>query len=275
VYDARLLAVIGGVDGTTTHLALQVALKTHFTLVSPGSTDASTERAHVPWLFSLAPSDEALAAAVVPALIEASRDGPFAVAASAEHEGQASLDAFRREWTTHAVSPASLVDYAPSDAAPSVTRVLASRPAAVLVLGPAPATGAFCRQLRAAGYRGALFGGATATGRAFHAAAGEAAEGLVAPSWILPGPTWDAFAAAYERRWREAPDGMAANAYDAVRLVTAAVRRAGPNRARIREAVATLAPWAGASGPIRFSPIGRSEREVRLGSWRAGRFEAR
>jgi branched-chain amino acid transport system substrate-binding protein len=275
VYDARLRAVIGGVDGTTTHLALQVALKSHFTLVTPGSSDASTERAHVPWLFSLVPSDEAQAAAIVPAVIEASGGRPFAVAASAEHEGHAALDAFTREWTKHDVAPGSLVHYPPGDVAPSVSRVLASRPSAVLVLGPGPAAGAFARQLRAAGYGGALFGGGTATGRAFLAAAGEAAEGFVAPCWTVPGPPWDAFAAAYERRWRDSPDPMAASAYDAVRLVAAAVRRAGPNRARIRDAVAALVPWGGAAGPIRFNPVGRNVPPVWLGSWQGARFARR
>jgi branched-chain amino acid transport system substrate-binding protein len=272
VYNAHPWAVIGGVDGTTTHLAVQVALKSHFTLVTPGSTDPSTERAHVPWLFSLAPSDDALAAAVVPALAEAIRGGSFAVASSAEHDGHAALDAFTRAWTTRALSPSALVEYAPSDPAPSVARLAATSPTAVLVLGPAPAAGAFVKQLRAAGYAGALFGGASASGRAFRAAAGDAAEGLVAPSWIVPGPRWDAFAAAYERRWRDEPDAPAASAYDAVRLVVAAMGRAGLNRTRIRDAVAALPPWDGASGPIRFSPIGRNEREVRLGAWRGGRF---
>ena len=74
VYDQQAWAVIGGVDGTTTHLALQVALKSHFLLLTPGSTDVSTDRANVPWLFSLAPSDESLASVVVPALAKGMPD---------------------------------------------------------------------------------------------------------------------------------------------------------------------------------------------------------
>ena len=41
VYAQQAWAVIGGVDGTTTHLAVQTALKSRFLLFSPGSTDIS------------------------------------------------------------------------------------------------------------------------------------------------------------------------------------------------------------------------------------------
>ena len=71
VYDRGAWAVIGGVDGTTTHLAVQIALKSHFLLLSPGSTDASADHANVPWLFSLPPSDERIAPVLADAIARA------------------------------------------------------------------------------------------------------------------------------------------------------------------------------------------------------------
>ena len=79
VYDRGAWAVIGGVDGTTTHLAVQLALKAYFVLLSPGSTDVTADLANVPWLFSLPPSDERLAPVLAEAIAQAAAGGPFAI----------------------------------------------------------------------------------------------------------------------------------------------------------------------------------------------------
>jgi ABC-type branched-subunit amino acid transport system substrate-binding protein len=126
--------------------------------------------------------------------------------------------------------------------------------------------------VREAGYRGAILGGAPAARAAFRRAAGPAADGVLAPVAAETGPAWDTFARAYEARWSEAPDDAATHAYDAVRMATAAVRRAGLNRARIRDAVRALAPWPGASGTVSWNALGRNERATALGAWRGGRL---
>jgi ABC-type branched-subunit amino acid transport system substrate-binding protein len=72
---------------------------------------------------------------------------------------------------------------------------------------------------------------------------------------ILGGPR----AAAIERPVVGAP---AACAYDSVNLLVAAVRRAGLNRERIREAVKSLSPYEGASGRIEWDEFGQNRRPV-------------
>jgi branched-chain amino acid transport system substrate-binding protein len=274
VYERGAWAVLGGVDGSTTHLAVQVALKSHFLLLSPGSTDVSADRANVPWLFSLPPSDERCAATIVDGLERAVASGPFAVAAAIDHDSHASLVAVRRELAKRRLTPATLVEFAPDtpEVAPLAIRLAAGRPRSLLVLAPSRAAGRLVAALRGAGFQGPILGGATAAGSAFRRAAGPAADGVLAPVTAEPGPAWDAFARAYEARWSESPDDAATHAYDAVRIATAAVRRAGLNRARIRDAVRALAPWPGASGTVSWNALGRNERATALGAWRGGRL---
>ena len=62
----------------------------------------------------------------------------------------------------------------------------------------------------------------------------------------------------------------ALGAYDATRILVAAIRKAGLNRARIRDAVEELAPWSGVSGVIRWDALGRNSRPVHLGTVRDG-----
>jgi branched-chain amino acid transport system substrate-binding protein len=275
VYERGAWAVIGGVDGTTTHLAVQLALKSHFLLLSPGSTDVSTDHANVPWLFSLPPSDERQAPVIVEALQNARAGGRFAVAGATDHDSHAALVAVRRETARRRLTPAVLVEFDPGepDVAPLAARLVAASPRAVLVLAPSRVAGRLVAAMRRSGFGGAILGGAPAARNAFRRAAGEAVEGVIAPVLIEPGPRWDAFSRAYEERWRELPDDAAAHGYDAVRLVAEAARRAGLNRARVRDAVRALSPWAGVSGPVTWSPLGRNDRPASLGTWKDGRLQ--
>jgi branched-chain amino acid transport system substrate-binding protein len=265
-------AVLGGVDGTTTHLAVQLALKSHFLLLSPGSTDPTADAASVPWLFSLAPSDRA----IVPLLagVADRAGGRFAILAGNDHDSHATLVELRRALRDRPTGPTSVVEVGPEeDVGEAVARVLAGRPRVLLVLAPAARGGQLVAALRAAGFDGTIAGGPPLGRAAFVRAAGAGAEGVLAPrAGAGSGPAWEAFVRAYEARWGEQPDAAATHGYDALRLAAEAVRRAGLNRARIRDAVRELAPWEGASGPVRWDARGRNEAAVRLGRWQGGRL---
>ena len=72
----------------------------------------------------------------------------------------------------------------------------------------------------------------------------------------------------FQKRYRERagafPAPAAAQAYDAVRVLAAALRRSGPNRARLRDALAGLSRYAGASGVISFDHAGNELSDVTL-----------
>jgi branched-chain amino acid transport system substrate-binding protein len=141
------------------------------------------------------------------------------------------------------------------------------------VLAPSVQGARIVAALRSAGFGGTIVGGAALGRAAFARAAGPAAEGVLAPKDVAEaGQAWAAFAAAYRERWGGPPDGAAAHGYDAVRLVVAAVRRAGLNRALIRDAVRTLAPWSGASGTVVWDTLGRNTCPASLGPWQDGRL---
>jgi ABC-type branched-subunit amino acid transport system substrate-binding protein len=112
--------------------------------------------------------------------------------------------------------------------------------------------------LRSLGCAAPILCGPSAGRRAFLEEAGPAAEGILFP-WLLEGSGGDV------------RDYAAAHAYDATRLAVAAIRRAGLNRARIRDAVAELSGFEGASGRISWDNLGQNTRAVRLGTIQGGR----
>ena len=278
VYDRGAWAVIGGVDGSTTHLAVQLALKSYFLLLSPGSTDVTADLANVPWLCSLPPSDERLASVLAEAIGAATGKACFTVVSATDHDSHAALVLLRRALAARRLAPAALVELSGDQPElPAVAaRLLEPGPSAVAVLAGSRLSAGVVKALRAAGYHGAIVGGSSAAREAFARVAGAAADDVQVPRWLdTASPAWRAFADPYAQRWSGDPDWAAADGYDAVRLVAAAIRSAGLNRPRIRDAVRVLAPYIGASGLIRWNALGRHEPGVvGMGVWRNGRLIA-
>jgi ABC-type branched-subunit amino acid transport system substrate-binding protein len=103
----------------------------------------------------------------------------------------------------------------------------AAGPEPVVVVANTQDTGAAVEALRAAGHSGRILGGPRATN--------------------------------IERPLIAAPDACA---YDSVNMLVAAVRKAGLNRERIREAVKSLSPYDGASGRIEWDEFGQNRSAV-------------
>lgn len=275
VYRDGVTAIVGGVDGASTHLAEQVVVKARLPLVSPGGTDPSVNFTAVPWMFTLPPTDDRIAPLLVDALLGAQGRAPWAVVTTSDRDTRVAWRATRSVLAERrAPAPAlhlTLPPSAPDYSGPAV-EVARSGASSVLVLAGARDAGRLARALRGAGFDGAIVGGGSAGFRVFAEEAGEASEGVVFPLLVDPAaPGAEAFARAFQARWGRAPDGLAFHAYDAVRLLVDAVRRAGPNRALVRDALAALAPWTGAAGACAWDLTGRCDRRPRLASWQGGR----
>jgi branched-chain amino acid transport system substrate-binding protein len=73
-----------------------------------------------------------------------------------------------------------------------------------------------------------------------------------------------AFEQRYRQRYETEPGMGAAQAYDAVRLLASSLRQSGPNRARLRDALAGVSGFPGASGIISFDHAGNDTSQVTL-----------
>lgn len=64
-YEDNVMAIIGGPDSASTHVAQQIALKAYLPLLAPAATDPTLTEIRVPWIFRLPPDDDALSSALV------------------------------------------------------------------------------------------------------------------------------------------------------------------------------------------------------------------
>ncbi len=271
IYDAQPLAIIGSIDSATTHLAEQIAAKSQLPLVSPVATDPSVTLAGVSWTFACAPSDTALADALVQAMRAPAPDarlrpsGSVVLVASTDHASRRFAREIVRALNRSGPPLARRLDLPPgSSTLAPLTAFLAETPPDRLLLIAGPDDAArWLREVREHAPRAAVFGPPSLGHPQFLARAGPAAAGALYPA-LVGEPRDTLTAAAFADRFRTArghdPGDGAVLTYDATRYLIAALRRAGPSRNRLRDELAGGSPWLGAAGILHFDGTGQNTR---------------
>lgn len=217
-YEDSSVAVVGGIDSASTHLAEQVAAKALFPLVDPVSSDETANGAGVPWIFSYAPGDSVLAAALAAEL----KGEPYSLLAATDH-GSRQL----ARVLVKLAAPAERHDFAPPTRPPLPTGqrvvILAPPRATAEIAGALPST---CRVLA----------GPQAHARLFHQAA---TRGVLAPA---PALLSRELAARAQKRFSIAGDSFTELAYHSTALLIRCILEAGADRAAVRERLALQFP---------------------------------
>ena len=265
-YADRTWAILGSVDGASTHLAEQVVAKARLPLVSPVSTDESVNLAGVPWMFSLAPGDHLWAPPLAHRIIETVGEGAFFLVTVTDHDSRLSAEVLLDELARLDRGPARRLDVNPetTDAAVSVSRLELTEAAALLLVA-GPEDGArLLRTIREKGFTGPVFGTPQLARRRFLELAADIADGLHVPVLLEPdrSPERRVFTQLFAQRTGTAPDWAAAHTYDATRILLHAIRAAGLSRTGIRQALVELSPWQGVTGSIEWDPTGQNMRAI-------------
>lgn len=256
VYTQKVWAIIGGIDGATTHLAEQVVPKALLTLVNPAATDRSIHTAYVPWTFSCVPGDHVLAPLISHELKE--RGISFALLSATDHDSRAFMSELEHAFSHDRLAPVMHIESDPATTrAKEIAGRLASCGAKAAVIVAAEDSAELIKAARASGFTGLILGGPWIA----RGAPDPALDGVLYPEL---GEIQPAFRAKYAARYGQDPDYAAAHAYDAAGIVIAAIRKAGLNRARIRDAVQALSPFQGVTGAIQWDDLGQNQRAVRL-----------
>jgi len=274
-YVHQVWAVIGGIDGPSTHLAEQVAVKARFPLLSPGSTDRTANLANVPWIFSPLPGDHLQAPVLACAIASHIGEKPFLLVSAVDHDSHLFTVELTRSLAQRRLVPFYHYEFNPRERSIDglVEKIVrANAHALVLIAGARESAQIICA-VREKDFTGLIFGGPCMGRRSFLEQAGMAANDVVFPLLYTPGESSNNFEEKFASRFGNRPDYLAAHTYDAVNLLIAAIRKAGLNRARICDEVRRLSPWQGVTGSIRWDSLGSNSRSIGLGTIRNGRVE--
>jgi branched-chain amino acid transport system substrate-binding protein len=276
VFVRKVWAIVGGADSASSHLAEQVVAKANVPLVCPVSSDKTVNLANVPWTFAVVPGDQLLAPLLVDAMVPQLELRRLARLMTDDHDSRM----FSREMD-HALQKRQIavafdfvVPAATPDFSDSITRAIESHADVILLVANAEDSARLIKSLRSSGFEGLVVGGPSMGRRAFLSAAGGAGQGAIFPLLFDAGESpGNEFVARFKKVQGCEPDFTAAHTYDAVRLTVEAIRVAGLNRARIRDAIAGLSPWNGVSGRITWDGLGSNTRSAEVGTIREGCFQ--
>jgi len=272
-YVHKVWAIIGGIDGPSTHLAEQVVAKARLTLLSSASTDKTVNLANVPWMFSCLPADHLQAPVLARATASEVGDESFLLVSAVDHDSHLFTVELTKAFARHKLTPSYHFEFKPGqkNIDELVEKIAHTETHSLVVIAAAADSAQIVSTVRQKGFNGHIFGGPYMGKRTFIEQAGNAAEGIVFPLLYTHCKESKSFDEKYMTRFGKQPDYLAAHTYDAVNLLVAAIRKAGLNRALIRDAISELSAWKGVTGTIRWDPLGANNRVVNLGMIRNGR----
>ncbi|HET7584346.1 MAG TPA: ABC transporter substrate-binding protein [Gemmatimonadaceae bacterium] len=254
VDDRSVVAVVGHVNSG----AMVAAARVYDGVLPAVATTASTPALSgiSPWVFRVISSDASNGVALARF---AAAQGWKRVAILYENDsyGRGLADAFRDSFDGTVVS-LDPIDAADQNLEPYLSFYRLRAPDAVFSATTEGASRVLLLEARRQGLRAALLGADGWTGLA----SDSLADGVYVGAPFTPSdprPEVRAFVEAYAKRYHARPDAYAALAYDATRAVLQAIAAAGPDRARIRDYLATLDSTEalhGVTGVIRFAPSG-------------------
>jgi branched-chain amino acid transport system substrate-binding protein len=258
-YDEHAWAMLGSVDGSSTHIALRATLKIELPIVDTGTTDRTVTETRIPWILHNFPDDRQQGYALADYIFNQLKLKRIGILRSTNRYGRMGDAVFfdvARRMGRQAVLE---VKFEPSER-DYITQLRMLREAGIdgLVLwANATQAGGILKQMRELGMNQPVFGSSRISYPELLKIAGPAAEGLVAVSNLDPtriDPVWLDFRKRYLQRFNEEPDAYAARAYDGMNILIASIKKAGLNRGLIMDALREYGSkdFDGVSGHVLF-----------------------
>ncbi|HWZ59377.1 MAG TPA: ABC transporter substrate-binding protein [Gemmatimonadaceae bacterium] len=258
VADRDVLGVIGHVNSDAM-LAASRIYDGQLVAVSPAATSPDLTGIS-PWVFRVITSDSANGATVAHFASDALRARQAAVLYENDAYGRGLARAFRAQFTG-SVSLVAPIAADPGHASyePYVTALTRLHPDVVFVAGLVPSGTAILHEAKRQHVTAAFLGSDGWAGINVDTADAENAYIATPFANSEPRPIVRQFVAAFEARYHTMPEQDAALAYDATRMLAAAIAAAGPHRRAIRDYLATLDArhaFVGVTGAYHFLDTG-------------------
>jgi len=258
-YNEDAWAMLGSIDGASTHIALRASLKIELPIMDTGTTDPTVTETRVPWLLHNFPDDRQQGYALADYIFKQLKLRQVAVLRVNGRYGRRGDEEFFNDARRMGFQPVVVVKYSEgaTDFSEQLHTVNRLGIDGLVIWGGAAEAGMILKQMRAMGMNQPVFGASRVPYPELLKVAGAAANGLVAVSAIDPtrhDPKWQEFRQQYLERFHAEPDAYAAYAYDGMNILIAAIEKAGLNRGRIMDALRAygMKRYQGVSGTAFF-----------------------
>ena len=236
ITEDESLALIIGANGNLAHQAEQIANKLGISIVTLAS-DATTTEINIPWIFRVVPSDDQQAEDIAQGVYDRNKSARVLLISTTDHDGRAGKQAFTRATRAVGAAPTEL-DLNPElvDTGQVGEKLRTIKPDAVVFWTSSLVFEELLDTVRSVKSVRLIY----------------ACEKAALP--LLSNPAADSGNIPVRVPIIGADSsqaGMSEQVYRAVRLIAAAIRTAGMNRARVRDALARITLGAaGESSPV-------------------------
>ncbi|MBI4584607.1 MAG: ABC transporter substrate-binding protein [Planctomycetes bacterium] len=276
-YQDSVWAILSGVDSNHQHVLARADLKAEVPIVNAGSTDPTLLEHAIPWIVRVLSDDRQNAYVLLDAIFRVRGLSRVAVLRVNDRDGRVGVAEFvqgaRR--LNHPIVIEQRFLNGDRDFSSQLERIAQASPDALFLFGNPQELGMIVKEARRRGLAIPIFANDRCALTKFLETAGPAAEGVVAVSPFNPEgeePAWLEFKRLYRERFGEDPNAFSAHAYDGMNLIIAAIRSAGCNRARIRDALFSMKSFDGITGRLEFDSTSNNIRRPWLAEVRGGKF---
>ena len=275
VMQDQVIAIVTSADGVAAHLSEQIGNKMGVATLTLSADDTATE-IDMPWIFRIGPSDSQQAQVMARNIYRVHGYRHVLLVSAQDHDGRMASEQYIKEARKFGgPAPISLaINPLQLDTRPLLALIAAKAPQAIVFWTLPENAGKLIRAIRAKGFHTPIYlAQKTAQeGSGFRfprLTTGTPKESGVIDCYTvesrqIESPSRRSFVRRYEAATGTLPSLVAAEAYDGIRLVAQAIYRAGPNRARVRDAVSAVRNFAGVSGAITFDNQGNNHTKVYL-----------
>ena len=280
-YVDSVWAAIGTVDGANTHIAIRVALKTELPMMNVGDTDPTLVETKIPWIFRNIADDRQMAYTLSYYVYKQMGHQRVAILRANNRYGRFGVGEFRNG-SDRLGRPAPIeinyevaYNHVNPDFEVQIERLRRVKPDAVVLWADAEPAGALLKRMREAGLDMPVYACDRVVHEDFLRLAGAAADGVIAAYPYDPDadiPALKAFKRTYRQRFGYEPTVYATHSYDGAWMLGEAIREAGLNRYRIRDALAAMKRHQGITGEIIMDDVYSDRGPVTLATVRGGQF---
>ena len=278
--DEKVWAWLGSIDDIVSHVAIRATLKLEIPNVNTGDPDPTFTETNIPWVIRTIPDDRQASYAMVDKIYNKDKHARVAMIRANNRYGRVGTLHFNRS-ATRIGFPVIIEERfsdGETDFKTQLERIKKTDPDAIAMWGNAKESALILQQIRAMGMKQPVYASDRIVSPEFLKIAGQLAEGIVTTCQYNPDsgdPKLKAFQANYIKRFKHEPDVFAAHAYDGMNILIEAVRKAGLNRALIRDILTdmkTFNGYNGVTGKVVFDGTWNNVRPIYMAEVNNGKF---
>jgi ABC-type branched-subunit amino acid transport system substrate-binding protein len=278
--DEGVWVWLGSIDDIVSHVAIRATLKLEIPNVNTGDPDPTYTETNIPWVVRTIPDDRQSNYVLVNQMYRIDGHSRVAIIRANNRYGRVGVLHFTRT-STRIGFPVIIEERfldGETNFKTQLARIKNTSPDAILIWGNARESGLILQQIRELGMTQQVYGSDRMVNPEFLKIAGQLAEGVITTCQYNPdsnNPGLKAFRENYFKRFGQEPDVFAVHAYDGMNIIIEAVRKAGLNRALIRDLLTdmkTFQGYEGITGTVIFDATWNNIRPIYLAKVSGGKF---